>query len=363
MKILILANNDVGLFKFRKELLERLLKDGNEVLISLPFGSFVEDMTKMGCTFIETPIQRRGTNPITDLKLLKRYDEMIRKYQPDTVLSYTIKPNVYGGLACQKNRIPYIANVTGLGSAVENGGLMQKITVFLYRMGLRKADTVFFQNEANRDFMIRQGVVKDNYRLIPGSGVNLNQYSYMPYPVHETIDFVYVGRLMKEKGFDLYASAAEKIRKEYPYTRFHVCGDYEDNYKERVEELVKNDVIIYHGLVDKMTDIYEKIDCTIHPTYYPEGMSNVLLESLACGRPIITTDRPGCREIVDDKVNGFVVRQNDEEDLVEKIRIFIGLSAEERKQLGLNGRKKVEEQFDRNIVINEYLRAIEKAVK
>ncbi len=361
MKILILANNDVGLYKFRKELLDRLLKEGNEVFISLPYGAFVDEMTRMGCTFIDTPIQRRGTNPITDLKLMKQYDQMIRQIRPDVVLTYTIKPNVYGGLACQKNKVPYIANVTGLGSAVENGGLMQKITVFLYRLGLRKADTVFFQNQANRDFMMKQKAVKGNDRLIPGSGVNLEQYRYVKYPDHDTVDFVYVGRLMKEKGFDLYASAAEKIRAKYPMSRFHVCGDYEEDYKDRVEGLVKNDVIIYHGLVDRMTDIYAAVDCTVHPTYYPEGMSNVLLESLACGRPIITTDRPGCREIVEDGVNGFVVRQNDEEDLIEKIEKFIGLSQKEKEELGINGRRKVEEEFDRNIVIEEYLKAIEKA--
>ncbi len=363
MKILILGNNDVGLYKFRRELIERFISDGNEVFISLPDGKFVKQLKELGCTFIDTPIQRRGTNPFEDLKLLKRYDSMLKELNPDVVLTYTIKPNVYGGLACQKNKIPYIANVTGLGSAVENGGMMQKITTVLYKLGLRKADTVFFQNQANLDFMKEHKVVDSACELIPGSGVNLERFEYCEYPKHQTIDFVYVGRLMKEKGFDLYASAAETIKASYPETRFHVCGDYEDNYSERVKDLCDRNIIVYHGLVDDMNKIYSMIDCTVHPTYYPEGMSNVLLESLACGRPIITTDRPGCKEIVDDGVNGFVVKQKDQEDLIDKIERFIHLSYEERRQLGINGRKKVEKQFDRNIVIDHYIQAIQRTRK
>ena len=164
--------------------------------------------------------------------------------------------------------------------------------------------------------------------------------------------------LMAEKGFNQYIEAAEAIRNKYPETRFHVCGGYEDDYKERVDELVNRNVLIYHGSVNNMKEIYRIIQCTIHPTYYPEGLSNVLLESLACGRPIITTDRPGCREVLDDGINGFLVKQKDSADLIKQIEKFMSLSVEERKNLGLNGRKKVEEYFDRKIVINKYLEAI-----
>lgn len=359
MKILILGNSCVGLYKFRKELLQKLVED-NEVFISIPDGVFIPQLKEIGCKFIETPIERRGTNPFKDLELLDKYNQMIKDINPDVVLTYTIKPNVYGGLACQKNNVPYICNVTGLGSAVENGGLIQLITTTLYRLGLRKAHKVFFQNQDNLDFMKNKNIVKDNYDLIPGSGVNLNQYKLFDYPKKDTIDFVYVGRMMEEKGFGLYIKAAEYIKNKHPEARFHVCGAYEDDFKEKVEELIKNDILIFHGLVDDMTEIYKQVDCTIHPTYYPEGMSNVLLESLACGRPIITTDRPGCKEIVDDQINGFVVKQQDLDSLIEKIEKFISLSYEDRKQMGINGRKKVEELFDRNIVINKYIQEIDK---
>ena len=358
MKILILANNDVGLYKFRGELLEKLLAEKHEVFISLPEGSFVPKMVEMGCVFLDTPIERRGTDPLKDLSLMRNYRRLLKKIQPDIVLTYTIKPNVYGGMACQLEKVPYIANVTGLGSAVENGGILQTITTVLYKMGLRKAKKVFFQNEANLAFMKEKGIVKERYALIPGSGVNLKKYTYTDLPKKETIDFVYVGRMMKEKGFELYLQAAQAIKERYPQTRFHLCGDDEDNYRELVKQLEEKGVVIYHGRVDDMSAIYRTVDCTVHPTYYPEGMSNVLLESLACGRPIITTDRPGCKEIVEDGVNGFVVKQRDPEDLIAKIDQFISLSPQERKQFGINGRKKVEKQFDRNIVIENYLEAI-----
>lgn len=362
MRILILTNHDLGLYKFRKEVLETLLKE-NEVFVSMPRGIFTDKIIEMGCHYIDTSFERKGKNPFKDLELLNFYKKTIKEVRPDVVLTYTIKPNVYGGLACQQLKVPYIANVTGLGSAIENGGLLQFISLNLYKLGLKKADMVFFQNDANRDFMLEKNAVGKNYDMLPGSGVNLSQYEVSEFPNDETIDFTYVGRLMKEKGFELYMEAAKHITGKYPNTRFHVCGPDEDNYRDLVKELSDKGILVYEGYVDDMKEVYKRIQCTIHPTYYPEGMSNVLLESLACGRPIITTDRPGCKEIVEDGVNGFVVKQNDLNDLIEKIEKYLSLSYEERKQLGLNGRRKVEKEFDRNIVINKYLDAIDKVTK
>ncbi|MDO4940310.1 MAG: glycosyltransferase family 4 protein [Erysipelotrichaceae bacterium] len=360
MRILFLANDDEGLYKFRKELIERLLKD-NEVFVSLPYGKYVENLKEMGCTYIQTEFERKGTNPIKDIKLISFYKKIINNTKADVVLTYTVKPNVYGGLACQITNTKYLVNITGLGSALENPGILQKILVVLYKLGLRKANKVFFQNETNRDFMIEKNII-DRYRttIIPGSGVNLDEYKLLDYPNGNITDFVYIGRIMKEKGFDQYIDAAKYIKSIYSNTRFHICGTYEDDYKNEVEQLVAEDVVIYHGSVENMLDIYSIIQCTIHPTYYPEGLSNVLLESLACGRPIITTDRPGCKEVIVDGVNGFVVKQKDSKDLIRKIEKFLSLSTKERKRLGLNGRQKVETEFDRNIVIDTYLEEIYK---
>ena len=366
MKVLILANNSVGLYKFRKELLEALLANKHEVFISLPNGDFIDDMQQMGCHFIETEISRHGTNPLTDLALTKKYCSIIKSVKPDIVFTYTIKPNVYGGIACQLCKVTYVANVTGLGTAVENGGFLQKITLALYRTGLRKAKRVFFQNQANLDFMLRHKVVRGAYSLLPGSGVNLERFAPLPYPDEtDGIHFVFISRIMREKGIDQYLDAAVhftnsfKFTQQGPHAIFHVCGFCEKEYQGKLDELVANGTVIYHGMVRDVREILAKTHCTIHPSFYPEGISNVLLESSACARPIITTDRSGCREVIDDGVNGFIVKQRDSLDLVEKIEKFLALSYEQKMLMGLAGRNKVEKEFDRQIVVDAYLKELE----
>ena len=363
MKVLFLGNDGEGLYKFRKELIQTLLKD-NEVFISLPRDKYIDSLEKLGCKYIETEFNRKGTNPIKDIKLLSFYKNVLKKIKPDVVLTYTIKPSVYGGLACQSLKVPYIVNITGLGSAIENGGLLQFICLSLYKVGIKGAKRVFFQNTTNRDFMLSKNVVREEQcDLVPGSGVNLNEYKVLDYPNGNTVDFVYIGRIMEEKGFSQYMEAAMYIRSKYPNTRFHVAGAYEDDYEDIVNKLVKDNILIYHGSVENMVDeIYENVSCVVHPTYYAEGLSNVLLEALACGRPIITTDRAGCKEVVDDGINGFIVKQKDFKDLIEKIEKFLSLSIEQRKEMGLNGREKVEKEFDRNIVIDKYIKEI-KSIK
>ncbi|WP_010276828.1 glycosyltransferase family 4 protein [Paenibacillus senegalensis] len=359
-KVLILANNDVGLYKFRKELIQKLTKE-YEVYISLPHGEFVPQLIDLGCKFIDTSINRRGTNPITDIKLLLSYNKIMREVNPSVVLTYTIKPNVYGGLICRIGGIPYIVNITGLGSAVENGGLLQKITLLLYKLSLKRASCIFFQNEENRKFLSTKRIIKGgNQKLIPGSGVNLDDYPLLDYPSVKSINFLFVGRVMKEKGIDQYLEAAEYITSKYSNTVFHVVGFCEETYEEKLIEMQESGTIRYHGMQKSVLDFYRMSHCIVHPTYYPEGMSNVLLEGASCGRPIITTDRAGCREIVDDGVNGYVVEQENSGDLIEKIKMFLELSYEKKKQMGLAGRRKVEKEFNRDIVVKEYLNQIKK---
>ena len=355
MRILILSNSDSGLYQFRKELI-RDLSASHTVICSVPNADgFLGKLEELGCTCVETDFNRRGTNPVSELKLFALYKKLIHKHKPDIVFTYTIKPNVYGGMACASLGVPYVANITGLGTAVENGGMMQIITLALYRLGLRKAQKVFFQNTSNRDFMLRHHVIRGQYDLLPGSGVKLDVFPVLPFPAGETVGFVFIARIRKEKGIDQYLEAAEAIRARYPQTRFHICGGCEEDYRNRLEDLQEKGVICYHGEVDNIRQIHAISQCTVHPTYYPEGMSNVLLESCACGRPIITTDRPGCREIVEDGINGFVVRQKDSADLIAKIERFLALEPERRRQMGLAGRAKVEREFDRKIVIEKYM--------
>ncbi|MGG0154036.1 glycosyltransferase family 4 protein [Bacillus mycoides] len=353
-KVLILANNDVGLYKFRKELIQELVKE-YKVYISLPDGEFIHQLKELGCEFINTPISRRGTNPITDLKLFINYRKIIKEVKPDVVLTYTIKPNVYGGLACKISGVPYITNITGLGTAVEKEGLLQKITLSLYKLALKDVKCVFFQNKENKDFFCGERITDGRGRLIPGSGVNLNYYPLLEYPSDTVVNFLFIARVMKEKGIDQYLDAAKYIKEKYPNTAFHILGFCEGAYEKKLREMQNSGIIQYHGMQSDIREFHKISHCTIHPTYYPEGMSNVLLESAACGRPVITTNRSGCKEIVDDGLNGYIVEQQNSQDLINKIEGFLKLDYESKKKMGFIGRKKVEEEFNRDIVVNAYM--------
>ena len=357
--ILMISNVSAGLVSFRYELIQRLTSEHRVTVLCNDNGR-VDQLKGLGCEVIQFDMDSHGTNPVKELGLMARYLKQLRVIKADIVLTYTIKPNVYAGMACAMLKIPYLANVTGLGTAVENPGPLQMVTLALYRAGLRGAQCVFFQNETNQKFLLDHKVVHGRHELIPGSGVNLSKYNLLDYPQGETVDFLFISRVMKQKGIDQYLETAKVIRAKYPYTRFHVCGNCDKEYEGVLKQLNDDGTIIYHGRINDVAGMHRVNCCTIHPTYYPEGMSNVLLESCACGRPIITTDRPGCREIVDDGVNGFVVKQKDAADLIAKVEQFLALTWEQRRDMGLAGRAKVERQFDRQIVINAYINEVEK---
>ena len=354
-KILFLVNHDVVIYNFRLELVERLLAEGHQVVISSPYGERIDDLVALGCQFRPIALSRHGMNPVQELKLLRDYLKLIREEKPDIVFTYTIKPNIYGGMACALRKVPYVVNITGLGTAVENGGPVQKVTVMLYRLALARVQRVFFQNEENRQFFADRKLAMGKHGMLPGSGVNLQRFAPLAYPGEETTEFVFISRIMKEKGADQYLEAAEYIRQKYPDTRFHICGFCEQAYEQRLKELHDKEVIIYHGMVKDVRQVLAKTHCTIHPTYYPEGLSNVLLESAACARALITTNRSGCREVIDDGVNGFVVEQKNAQDLIAKIEAFLALPWEQKKAMGIAGRAKVEKEFDRQIVVEKYL--------
>lgn len=360
-KVLFLVNHDVVIYNFRLELVERLIAEGHQVAISSPYGERIEDLKKLGCEYYDITLSRHGMNPIKEIALIRQYKKLIRAVAPDIVFSYTIKPNIYGAIACRAMKVPCVANITGLGTAVENGGIVQKISIALYKYAFTKIQTVYFQNTENRQFFIDHKIAVDKHDLLPGSGVNLQRFVPMEYPSEDKAEFAFISRIMKEKGIDQYLEAAAYIRNKYPNTVFHVCGFCEQAYEDRLRELHDRGIIVYHGMLRDIKPLMKDIHCTIHPTYYPEGISNVLLESSACARPIITTNRSGCREVIDDGVNGYVVKEKDSADLIEKIEKFMTLSYARKKEMGLNGRKKVEREFDRNIVVEKYLSELTKA--
>lgn len=340
------------------ELITQLIDKGYDVYVSFPKEELFETFKNTGCRFIETPVNRHGKNPFEDLQLVLHYKSIISEIKPAIIFSYTIKPNLYGAIAANMCKVPIAVNITGLGTAVENLGLMQKFIILLYKFTFRNVQTVFVQNAENREFFIKNKIAVDKLKLLPGSGVNLNKFTVLDYPDESTIEFVFIARVMREKGIEQYLEAAEYITQKYPDTKFHICGFCEDSYKSKLFEYEKKGIIAYHGLVRDIREVLAYTHCTVLPTYYPEGINNALLESCACGRPIITTDRSGCREVVDNEVNGYMIPARNTDALIAAIEKFLSLTNDKRRQMGLEGRKKVEQQFDRQVVIDKYFQEI-----
>lgn len=363
MKILVLANVGMGLYKFRKEVLEELIKQNYEVYISLPYDNYVPKLQALGCTFIETKMSRRGTNPLQDIKLFMNYLKIMKRIKPDVVLTYTIKPNVYGGIACAFTHTPFIANITGLGTAVQNKGIMQKITLLLYKFGLKKAACVFFQNQSNRKFFKDHHIVKGKTRLIPGSGVNLEQHKFEVYPHnHAYVRFLFIGRMMKAKGIEELMQAAQIIKEKYPEARFDFIGGMEEDYTKQLQQLENENVIHYYGQQDDVHSFIKQSHATILPSYH-EGLANVLLESASAGRPVLASRVPGCMETFEEGLTGYGFDAKCVDSLVQTIVKFIQLPYEQKKAMGIAARKKMEKEFDRKLIVNAYLEEIENITK
>ena len=353
-KLLILANSDSAIFKFRSELIEALSTDYH-IGIGIPFGQYMELIKNDKYEFFDIPINRHGLNPFEDYKLIRRYKKLIREFKPDAMLLYTIKPNLYGSIAAKRYNIPCLCNITGLGSALENKGQLQKFLIMMYRYAMKGERTIFFQNSHGKDFFIEHNIGKESqFYLLPGSGVNLERFKLLPYPEKQPVKFFFIARVIKEKGIDEFLYVAKRFKEESKDAEFHVCGACEEAYEDILKEADSKGIINYHGLVKDMRAMYQESSCVVLPSFYPEGQSNVLLEGAASGRPLITTNHPGCREAVDNGITGFLVKKQDAEDLYAKVCSVFYMSEEERKQMGIRGRKKIEKEFDRNIVINAY---------
>lgn len=361
MKILFLANDSGGLFNFRKEMVETLLQHNNVVYLCFPFLEHVDDFRKMGCMLIEcTALDRRSTNPLKDLSLLRFYRRILVDIKPDIVLSYTIKPNVYGGIACQQKKVPYISNVTGLGTTIENGGLISQVSIQLYKLGLRKANCVFFQNKDNEALFIKSKIVKTHTRVIPGSGVNLGNHSYEPYPSSDGNRFLFVGRIMKDKGIEELLEAASILHQENQAIMIDVVGYSDEDYTKELSKAERSGAIVFHGLQSNVHDFYKRCHCCVLPSYH-EGTANVMLEASATGRPVITTRVPGCKETFDEEITGFGCEAKSTSSLLQAMRRFIALPYEKRAQMGRAARAKMEREYDRQIVVNAYLEEIQQA--
>ena len=359
MQILILANHSGGLYDFRKDLIAELKKYAN-VAVAVPHNDRWEELQKLADRVIELPVDRRGMNPVRDGKLFRQYRTMLKKVRPDLILTYTIKPNIYGGLACRMAHIPYAVNITGLGSAIENGGWLRRFVLALYKPALKGARVVFFENAGNRDTLVSAGVVpKGRDVVLNGAGVNLEDYPYQPYPSEGPLRFLFVGRVMHEKGVDELFAAAKRMRQELgDSVEFHIVGSFEEAYKPVMDELEQSGVVRYHGYQPDMKPFYAMASCVVLPSYH-EGMSNVLLEAAASGRPLITSDIPGCREAVEDGVSGYLCPAKDADALYAAMRRFASLPQVEQAELGRHGRERMEQRFSKAAVVAETIKHLE----
>lgn len=361
--VLILCNKDSGIYDFRKELLLRLIKESYRVVVSVPAGDCIGKLQDLGCEVALTDLNRRGMNPLQDLKLLRRYNQLMKEYQPNVILTYTIKPNVYGNLAAKRRKIVSIANVTGLGTTIFGGGLKAKISLFLYKYGLKSVPCVFFQNEKNLSFMKEHHCVEENTQLIPGSGVNLSEKFAVEYPSEEQgIIFLSVMRIMKDKGIEELLDVIEDWK---PDTKviFRLIGSYEpesrQQYEPRIQNLQKQGKLEYYGYRDDSHRFMSEAHVVIHPSYH-EGLSNVLLEAAATGRMVIASDIPGCRETFRDGVTGIAIQPKSAAALREAVNKVIQMTACQREEMGQAGRKWVEQHFDREKVVDCYMEKIKK---
>lgn len=358
-KILILTNFLDGLFAFRKEVVVSLLDSGRRVWIACPKeeGEKADYFRNLGCEMVDTPVDRRGTNPLRDFRLLRQYRKLMRELRPSAVLTYTVKPNIYGGVAARLARVPQLANITGLGTVIENPGLLRNVTVAMYRFALRKAHTVFCQNVSIQHFCEEQRIGRKRV-LIPGSGVNLDWHTLQPYPQSDSpVQFLFISRVMRDKGAEELLTAAQNVRKRHPEVEFHILGFCEDGYESRLRAACDAGDVIWHSYVPDVRPYLQNAWCTLLPSYH-EGMANVLLESAAVGRPIITTDVSGCRETVDDGVTGLTCPARDAVALEEAIERFLRIPYEEKVQMGRKGREKMEHEFDRKKIVAAYLEAL-----
>ena len=361
-KIVILTNNGSGLIAFREELLRNLSAE-NEVLVCLPDSDSSEDIKKAGCQVLPIDFDRRGMNPIRDLNLYRSYKRILKQERPAAVITYTVKPNVYGGRACAALKIPYLANITGMGTAIENGGLLSKLTLMLYKAGLKKANCVFFQNQHNLDFFTKKGIVHGNTRRIPGSGVNLERHCFEQYPAEaDGVSFLFVGRIMRDKGVNELLEAFRVVHSAHPNVMLRMLGGFDEDYHERIRQAEEEGYLQYYGVQKNVHPYYRDAHCIVLPTYH-EGMANVLLEAASTGRPVIATRVPGCLETFDEGETGLGCDVKNAESLRLAVEAFLAGSEEAHRQMGWKAREKMQREFDRGIVIRAYLEEMEKATR
>jgi len=365
--VLVAANSSFALTNYRLNLLKVLQDAGYLVVAAVPQDEGASKLVDEGIEVRFVPVAPHGTSVARELLLLRGYYRLLRELRPRAFLGFTIKPNIYGALAARAVRVPVINNVTGLGLVFTKGGLLRRIVGALYRVAFRRAYRVFFQNRESRDLFLSLGFVREDQAfLLPGSGIDLHRFapgSPRQAPEEPAFTFLLPSRLMWEKGVAEYCEAAGWLRAHRPGVRFQLLGAVEPSWnkagipREQVARWEREGVE-YLGSTKDVRPFFEAADCIVLPSYYPEGVPRALIEAAAMGKPVITTDTPGCRDVVDDASTGFLCAPRSAEDLVQAMLRLVDLDPAERAAMGERARQKAERQFDERLVIDAYLSAL-----
>lgn len=365
MHILMTVNAAWNIWNFRRPLVEALASDGHRITVLAPPDDAVPELERIGCRVRPLEMSVKGLNPLEDLRLQRRYGWVFGDERPDAVLSYTIKNNIFGARAAKSTAVPFIPNVTGLGTAFLSGKLLQTVTEQLYRRSFATLPVVFFQNEDDRDlFLERRLVREDQTRLLPGSGIDLNRFApaAMPAP-EEPPAFLMIARLLRDKGVLEFVDAARRVKARHPQARFQLLGAVGSENRsaigrETLDAWVTEGVVEYLGTTNDVRPVIAAASCVVLPSYR-EGAPRTLIEAAAMARPLIATDVPGCRAVVDRHVSGYLCDVKSAQSLADAIGRFLALTPEAQHTMGAAGRAKMEREFDQRLVIDAYREALD----
>ena len=364
LHIMMTVNAAWNIWNFRRPVVEALIADGHRVTVLAPADDSVADLKSIGCRVLPLEMSVKGLNPLQDLKLIRTFKKVFRSERPDVVLSYTIKNNIFGAMAAKACNIPFIPNVTGLGTAFLSGGVLQTVAEGLYRKAFRSLPSVFFQNTDDRDLFLERRLVKSGQaQLLPGSGIDLDRFSAAKYPTETKGPvFLMIARVLRDKGVMEFVEAARLVKAKSPSTRFQLLGAVDAANRTAINAATvkswqDDGTIKYLGTTDDVRPHIAASHCVVLPSYR-EGAPRTLIEAAAMARPLIATDVPGCRSVVDDGVSGILCEVRSGESLAAACISFLGLSREEQAAMGRAGRVKMETAFDQALVVQAYRDAI-----
>jgi glycosyltransferase involved in cell wall biosynthesis len=369
MRIAIVINKSWNIYNFRMGLIRTFLRLGYEVVAIAPEDEYSQQLVLAGCRYYPIKMENKGTNPLQDLLLTKRFYDTYRRVKPDVILQYTIKPNIYGSLAAKMAGIPTINNVSGLGTVFLVRNMVSKVALKLYKLAFRFPEKVFFQNKEDRQLFLEHQLIKAHKTdVLPGSGIDTERFRPATvFSRNKNFTFLMVARVLYEKGVVEYVEAARLIRVQYPEVRCQLLGGIDESgnigIKRAIfESWVAEGTIEYLGISGTVEEHISEADCVVLPSYR-EGTPKTLLEAAAMGKPIVTTNVPGCRETVVDGLNGFLCEVKDATDLADKMIKMYRLPESELACMGKASRILAEEKFDERYVIDKYVSAVRAVTK